>query len=166
MFAQSDLPLVAVIVSGSATQASDRIDALRAGLREAGFVEGVNYTLAVRFGDGVYARLPGLILELGALKPSVIASAGLAPVVKKLLPETPHVFTAIAAEPIKMGLIESYAHPGGNITGNVMSPGPGDGSMTQNRIDLFRQIGAKVQTAGLHREQGDPELHGDYGNPA
>lgn len=140
VFAQNELPLVAVIVPGSTTQAADRIDALRTGLREAGFVEGVNYTLAVRYGDGAYARLPGLILELGALKPRVIVSAGTAPIVKKLLPETPHVFTAIAADPIKMGLIDSYAHPGGNVTGNVMSPGRGDGSMTQKRIDLFRQL--------------------------
>jgi putative ABC transport system substrate-binding protein len=148
-FAQSQLPLVAVVVPGSATQASDRIDALRAGLRDAGLVEGVNYTLTVRFAGGAIDRVPGLILELGALKPRVIVSAGLAASVKKLLPETPHVFTSIAADPIKLGLIDSYAHPGGNATGNVMSPGGGDGSMTQKRIDLFRQLVPNFKRLGF-----------------
>jgi putative ABC transport system substrate-binding protein len=149
VLAQGNLPLVAVVVPGSSTQASDRIDALRTGLREAGLIEGVNYRLAVRYGDGVMDRLPGLILELGTLKPSVIVSAGIASLVKKLLPETPHVFTAIAADPVKLGLIDSYAHPGGNVTGNVMSPGGGDGSMTQKRIDLFRQLVPNFKRLGF-----------------
>ena len=102
--AQSDLPIVAVIVPGSATQAATRIDALRAGLREAGLVEDLNYTLAVRYGDGAYDRSPGLVSELAALKPLLVISGGVAPIVKKYLPpEIPHVFTAIAADPIKIG---------------------------------------------------------------
>ena len=66
-FAQRDLPLVGVIVPGSVTQASDRIVALRTGLREAGLVEGIDYTLALRFGDGAYDPLPGLTSELAGL---------------------------------------------------------------------------------------------------
>lgn len=147
-FAQRELPLVAAVFPGSTTQASTRIDALRTGLREAGFVEGVNYTLAMRFGDGAYDRLPGLIRELGGLKPRVIVSAGVAPVVKKLLPETPHVFTAIAADPIKLGLVDNYARPGANVTGNVMTSG-GEGSMTQKRIELFRQLVPNFKRLGF-----------------
>jgi putative tryptophan/tyrosine transport system substrate-binding protein len=147
--AQSGLPVVAVIVPGSVAQASDRIAALRGGLREAGFIESANYTLAVRFGDGAYDRLPGLISELGELKPRVIVSGGVGTFVKKLLPETPHVFTAIAADPIKLGLIENYAHPGGNVTGNVMTRGGEDGSMTQKRIEFFHQLVPNFKRLGF-----------------
>ena len=148
-FAQRELPLVAVVFPGSTTQGSTRIDALRTGLREAGLVEGIDYTLALRFGDGAYDRLPGLISELGGLKPRVIVSAGVAPLVKKLLPETPHVFTAIAADPIKIGLVDNYARPGGNVTGNVMTRGGEDGSMTQKRIEFFRQLVPNFKRLGF-----------------
>jgi putative ABC transport system substrate-binding protein len=148
-FAQRESPLVAAVFPGSTTQASPRIDALRTGLREAGFVEGVNYTLVARYGDGAYARLPGLISELGGLNPRVIVSGGVAPLVKKLLPETPHVFTAIAADPIKLGLVDNYARPGGNVTGNVMTRGGEDGAMTQKRIDLLRQLVPNFKRLGF-----------------
>jgi len=63
-FAQKDLPLVAVLVPGTADLARQRIDAVRKGLQEAGLAEGVNYAFALRFADGVFDRLPGLALEL------------------------------------------------------------------------------------------------------
>lgn len=148
LFAQTDVPLVALIVPGSATQAADRIVALRAGLREGGLAEGTHYTLAVRFGDGVVDHLPGLIQELAALKPRLIVSGGVAFVVKRVLPDMPHVFTAIAVDPVKLGLVDSYAHPGGNVTGNVLSPG-GDKSMTQKRVDLLRQLMPSLKRIGF-----------------
>ena len=148
-FAQSDLPLVAVLFLTSETQASDRIAFLRTGLRETGLAEGVHYTFALRFADGVGNRLPGLISEVGALKPRVIVSVGIAPLVKKLLPETPHVFTGIAIDPIKLGLVDSYAHPGGNTTGNVMTRGGEDGSMTQKRIEYFHQLVPNFKRLGF-----------------
>lgn len=155
-FAQRDLPVVGVIVPGSVTQASDRIVALRGGLREAGLVEGVDYTLALRFGDGAYERLPALISELGGLKPRVIVSGGVGTVVKKLLPETPHVFTAIAADPIKLGLVDNYRHPGGNVTGNVMTRGGEDGLMTQKRIEFFRQLVPNFKRLGFLGSKAGP----------
>ena len=148
-FAQGNLPVVAVFIPGLAAQTSDRIDALRAGLRDGGLVEGTHYTFALRFGDGVAARWQGLIMELGALKPSVIVSAGVGNVVKRLLPDTPQVFTAIAVDPIKLGMVDSFAHPGGNVTGNVLNPGGDDHSMTQKRIELFRQLVPSLKRLGF-----------------
>ena len=120
--AQKDLPLVAVLVPGTADFAKQRIDAIRKGLREAGLAEGVNYAFALRFADGVFDRLPGLALELAAQKPRVIvASAAAAVAVHKAVPDLPLVFTSYAADPIKAGFAESYVHPGGITTGNVMN---------------------------------------------
>jgi putative ABC transport system substrate-binding protein len=67
--AEKELPLVAVLVPGTAKLANDRIVAIRKGLQEAGLAEGVNYAFALRSADGVFDRLPGLALELAALKP-------------------------------------------------------------------------------------------------
>jgi hypothetical protein len=98
--AQKNLPLVAVLVPGTAKLANDRIVAIRKGMREAGLTEGVDYAFALRFADGMLDLLPGLALELGALNPRVIvASAAAAPVAHKALPEFPLVFTSYAADP-------------------------------------------------------------------
>jgi putative tryptophan/tyrosine transport system substrate-binding protein len=54
------LPLVGVLVPGGAEFNRDRIAGLRLGLQEAGFIEGTNYSLAVRFADGDFERLQPL----------------------------------------------------------------------------------------------------------
>src|SRR5436190_22709613 len=127
--AQRDLPLVAVIIPGTKSQADIRITEIRGGLKEAGLVEGVDYAIVWRFADGVLSRLSGLVAELAALKPRVIVSIGVAPVVQKVAPDLPHVFTAIADDPIRMGLVQSFARPGGNTTGNVMTAVGGEDTM-------------------------------------
>src|SRR5258708_33580355 len=120
--AQKDLPLVAVLVPGTARLANDRIAAIRKGLQEAGLAEGVNYAFALRFADGVFGRLPGLAMELAALKPRVIvASAASAPTAHKAGPGCPLAYSSIAADPTKTCFAESSVRPGGNTTGNVMN---------------------------------------------
>ena len=52
-----------------------RVDALRAGLRELGYVEGQGAVLEPRWGEGQYDRLPGLVNELLQLKVDVMVVA-------------------------------------------------------------------------------------------
>ena len=149
-FAQKDLPLVAVLVPGTAKLANDRLMALRKGLQEAGLAEGVNYTIALRFADGVFDRLPGLALELAALKPRVIvASAAASTAVHKVAPELPMVFCSYAADPIKAGFAQSYVRPGGNTTGNVMNAVGGEEALTQKRLGLFRELVPDLKRLGF-----------------
>ena len=54
---------------------AERYDAFRAGLRELGYVEGVNIRLEYRYADGFINRLPALAAELVLLQPRVIVSA-------------------------------------------------------------------------------------------
>src|SRR6516164_9970089 len=65
-------PLVGFLSPLSAVAASRNVAALRSALRDLGYVEGRNLTLASRYGDGVVERLPSLASELVALKPDVI----------------------------------------------------------------------------------------------
>ncbi len=148
--AQMDLPLVAVLVPGNAKLANDRLAAIRKGLQEAGLAEGVNYAFALRFADGVFDRLPGLALELAALKPRVIvASAAAALAVHKTVPDLPMVFTSYAGDPIKAGFAESYVRPGGNTTGNVMNAMGGEETLTQKRMGLFKQLVPDLKRLGF-----------------
>jgi len=148
--AQRDLPVVAVLTPGNAKLANDRIVAIRKGMREAGLTEGTHYSFALRYADGVFDRLPGLALELAALKPRVIiASAAAAPVVHKTLPYLPLVFTSYAADPIKAGFGDSYVHPGGHATGNVMNAVGGEEALTQKRMNLFKELVPDLKRIGF-----------------
>ncbi len=51
-----------------------RLDALRQGLREQGYVEGQNIAIESRWAEGKYDRLPGLAVELVRLKVDVIVT--------------------------------------------------------------------------------------------
>jgi putative ABC transport system substrate-binding protein len=119
-------------------------------MQEAGLTEGVHYTFATRYADGVFDRLPGLALELAALKPRVIvASAAAATAAHKTLPELPLVFTSYAGDPIKAGFVKSYVHPGGHATGNVMNAVGGEESLTQKRMSLFRELVPDLSRLGF-----------------
>jgi putative ABC transport system substrate-binding protein len=148
--AQKDLPVVAVLVPGPAKNAENRMVAIRQGMREAGLTEGVNFTFASRYADGVFDRLPALALELAALKPRlIIASAAAALIAHKVLPELPLVFTSYAADPIKAGFAESYVHPGGHATGNVMNAVGGEEALTQKRMNLFKEMVPDLKALGF-----------------
>jgi putative ABC transport system substrate-binding protein len=148
--AQKHLPLVAVLVPGPAELARQRLDVIRKGMREAGLAEGVDYTFALRFADGVFDRLPGLALELAAQKPRVfVASAAAAAAVHKTVPDVPLVFTSYAADPIKAGFAESYVRPGGHTTGNVMNAVGGEEALTQKRFGLFKELVPGLKRLGF-----------------
>lgn len=147
---QRDLPLVAVLVPGTAKLANDRVVAIRRGMQEAGLSEGVNYAIALRYADGDFDRLPALALELAALKPRVIvASAAAATAAHKTLPDLPLVFTSYAADPIKAGFAQSYVHPGGHATGNVMNAAGGEEALTRKRMNLFKELIPDLKRLGF-----------------
>jgi len=87
------------------------------GLAEQGFVVGENLTIEYRFAEGKNERLPDLARELVALKVEVIAgccAAGIA--AAKATKTVPVVFGGIT-DPVANRLVQSLAHPGGNVTG-------------------------------------------------
>jgi putative ABC transport system substrate-binding protein len=90
-----------------------RTAALRAGLRDLGYVEGKNIVIEYRWAEGNYDRLPALANELVHLNIEVLlthASPG-ALAAKNL----PIAVTAID-DMLALGLVSSLSHPGGNIT--------------------------------------------------
>jgi len=133
----------------------ERIAAIRKGLQEAGFIEGTNYSLGMRFADGDLDRVPSLAKELGALNPRVIIVAAYGPrTVHTLLPKIPLVFTAIAIDPIKAGFADSYVRPGGMLTGNVMNAVGGEEAITQKRIGFFKELVPDLTRLGMIAPEG------------
>jgi putative ABC transport system substrate-binding protein len=149
---KTDMPLVGLLMplKSETNTAKERVATLRKGLQEAGFIEGTNYSLAVRFAEGDLDRLPQLAKELGAFNPRVIVVVGTGiNVVRQAFPDLPLVFTAIAADLVALGVVQSYVHPGGMITGNVMNAVGGEETMTQKRIGLFKELVPNLIRLGM-----------------
>jgi putative ABC transport system substrate-binding protein len=119
----------------SAADGLPNLEALRAGLRELGYVEGKNITVEARWADGRSERLPQLAAELVRLPVDVLCTAGsqASGAAKQATSTIPVVFANVAF-PDQSGLVASYPRPGGNITG-VAFIGPEYGK----RLELLKE---------------------------
>lgn len=111
--------------------------AFLAGMHALGYREGRNLVIEYRGTHGEIARLPELARELVALRVDVIVavSADAAAAAKGASSTIPVVVT-VAGDPVHTGLVQSYARPGGNVTGlSFISPDLG-----AKRIELLREI--------------------------
>ncbi len=88
------------------------------GLQERGYVVGRNLHIEYRHTEGRAERIPALAAELVALRPDVIVTGftGAALAVKAAAPTIPLVFVNVP-DPVALGLVDSLARPGGNVTG-------------------------------------------------
>src|SRR5262249_14821793 len=94
------------------------VDAFREGLRELGWVEGKNIAIEYRFAEGQNDRLPALAAELVRLTVDLIAAGANPPAVQATnATRTIPIVSLGAPDPVELGLIESLARPGGNVTG-------------------------------------------------
>jgi putative tryptophan/tyrosine transport system substrate-binding protein len=99
---------------------STRSEATRQALRELGYIEGQNIATEYRYAAGKRDRVPELAAELVRLKVDIIVVAGglrTVQAAKNATKTIPIVMTGEGSDPVKAGLIESLAHPGGNVTG-------------------------------------------------
>jgi len=95
-----------------------RVEALRAGLRDLGYVEGKNLVIEFRWAEGNYERLPDLAAELVRLKVEVIVTGGSPSILAaKSATTTIPIVMGTAGDPVALGLVASLARPGGNVTG-------------------------------------------------
>ena len=129
----------------SAANGFPNLDALRAGLRELGYVEGRNIAIEARWADGETPRLPKLAAELVGLRVDVICTAGsqASGAAKEATGTIPIVFANVAF-PDQTGLVASYPRPGGNITG-VAFIGPEYGK----RLELLKEVNPKMTRVAL-----------------
>lgn len=95
-----------------------RVAALRAGLRDLGYIEGKNLTIEFRWAEGSHQRLPELAAELVRLKVDVIVAQGTpgAGAAKQATATIP-IVVPVVSDPVATGLVASLARPGGNVTG-------------------------------------------------
>jgi putative ABC transport system substrate-binding protein len=133
----SQVPVIGLLSSLSRPLTEKRIAAFGRGLRETGYSVGRNVALEVRVADGQYDRLPALADELVSRRVRVLATLA-QPAVDAARAATktiPIVFVA-AWDPVRMGVVQSLSHPGGNVTGVTFLTG----TLGAKRLELLREI--------------------------
>ena len=112
-------PLIGVLSPLSAALAARNIAGFRSGLRDLGYLEGRDMTLALRYGDGAPERMASLAQELVALKPDVLMIGGArsGALAAQAAMRTIPIVIITTDDPVALGVAHSIARPGGNITG-------------------------------------------------
>jgi putative tryptophan/tyrosine transport system substrate-binding protein len=112
------IPRIGYLSTVSPAVNATRIEALRQGLRELGYVEGKNILIEWRYAEGKVDRLPSLAAQLVHLKVDLIVTAASPPTrAAKELTSTIPIVMAFDDDPVGSGFVASLARPGGNITG-------------------------------------------------
>ena len=142
-FAQSQGKVwrVGFLSSESASGYQSRVDALRTGVRDFGYVEGKNLLMEFRWAEGENDRLPALASELVRLNVDVLVThASLPTRAAKQATTTIPIVMATVSNPVGLGFVASLARPGGNITGSTFFPT----EIAAKRIELLKEILPRV----------------------
>ena len=116
---------------------SRNFDAFRAGLRELGYVQGRNLVIDTWWGDGSREQVERLVPQmLGARPDVVLASGGLAlgALIRSGV-RLPTVFS-VSADPVAAGFVQSFARPGGHMTGVSLFTL----ALVGKRLELLKEI--------------------------
>jgi putative ABC transport system substrate-binding protein len=118
---QQAMPVIGYFSVRSSESDVPYLAPFRQGLNETGYVEGKNVAIEFRWGGGEYDRLPGLAEDLVRRRVAVIVTSGgplLSALAAKAATTTiPILF--VSRDPVQDGLVASFSHPGGNVTGVV-----------------------------------------------
>jgi putative ABC transport system substrate-binding protein len=134
-YAQTKIARVGFLGIASAT--GFQPEALRAGLRDFGYVEGNNIVIEYRFAEGRYERLPKLAAELVDLKVDVIVTHT-TPGAKAAMAATATIpiVVAVMGDAVASGVVSNLARPEGNVTGSSFF----DPELMAKRLELLNAV--------------------------
>jgi len=159
------IPRVGVLFIGGRNQ--PHLESFKQGLKERGYTEGKNILLDYRYAEGNVDRLPSLAAELVQLKVDVIVttSGNSARAATRVTRTIPIVLTT-GADPVKSGLAESLAKPGGNVTGLSVI----EEDLSGKRVEILKETFPKMTRmaylwnplAVSYSEAGAPSANPSY----
>jgi len=112
---QPALPVIGLVRDGSAEGNARFVAGFRKGLNESGYVEGQNVTVEYHWLEGQYDRLSALLADLVRRQVTVLATPGTLPTrAAKAATSTIPIVFGVAENPVELGLVASFARPGGS----------------------------------------------------
>jgi len=118
------------------------IDGLNDGLKELGYEAGKHYVLEIRDlkGDRKAAEEAATGLEQRKVDLIYAVSTSVVTLVRRTTTEVPIVF-AVGSDPVAAGLVDSFARPGGRLTGvHFLSA-----DLTAKRLEILKEILPEVR---------------------
>jgi putative tryptophan/tyrosine transport system substrate-binding protein len=143
---------IAMVLVGF-TQESSEPRAFLEGLKAAGYAEGKDVILDWYSAQGDIGRIPAMIASVMARKPDVlVVESTLAVREAKRVTSAIPIVIAVSIDPVGSGLIESLAHPGGNITGlSLMAT-----DITSKRLHLLKEAVPGLKSVGCIQDSRVP----------
>ena len=138
--------LIVYFNSGRQETNAANVAAFLNGMHALGYAEGHSFDIAYRFADENTARLGTLADEVIQLQPDVIVAGqtSVALAAKKVTQSVP-IICALLVEPVSMGLIANYAHPGGNVTGALAAVE----DLDEKQVEIVVEVLPGATTIGL-----------------
>jgi putative ABC transport system substrate-binding protein len=142
---QPAMPTIGFLSGASAWEYAYVVEAFRQGLKEIGYVERNNVAVEYRWAEGHYERLPALVADLLSRHISVIAANAPAAVAAKAATTSIPIVFVTAADPVKIGLVESLNRPGGNLTGvSLLSV-----ELAAKKLQMLHELVPSAKTVAL-----------------
>jgi putative ABC transport system substrate-binding protein len=135
-----------VAAGGDPNNPGSLVEAFRQGLRELGYIEGKNILVEFRYGEGNRELVLSLVTELVQLKVDVLVVTSLTSIraAKQATKTIPTVMVTVQ-DPVETGIVESLAHPGGNITGVTTLAR----ELSGKRLELLKEVVPRMSRAGV-----------------
>jgi putative ABC transport system substrate-binding protein len=144
---QPAIPVVGVLSGHSSTEWGPFVTAFNQGLKEVGYVDGLNVSIEYRWAEGHYDRLPALAADLVRRPVGVIAAIGgvnAALAAKVATTELAIVFIT-GRDPVELGFVASLNRPGGNLTGVSLL----NDELVPKRLELLRELVPRAATIAI-----------------
>jgi putative ABC transport system substrate-binding protein len=135
-----------ISVSGDSSTPGRFAKAFQQGLRDLGYIEGKNILIEYRYVEGRRDRYPSLAAEFVQLKVDVIVATAGFMAIKQATTTIPIVIMA-DVDPVATGLVNSFAHPGGNITGLARLTH----DLSGKRLELLKEVVPTISRVGVLR---------------
>ena len=143
---QPALPVIGFLSPTTAQGDALYVAAFRQGLLKAGYREGQNVAIEYRWAEGQNDRWAAMAADLVSRQVTIIVALGPpAAIAAKAATTTIPIVFVTGRDPVQLGLVESLARPGGNLTGVVTL----SGELGPKRLELMREFVPTATTFAL-----------------
>jgi putative ABC transport system substrate-binding protein len=129
------------------------VGAFQRGLRDLGYIEGKTILIEYRFTEGNEDRTSSVVAEILQLKVDVLVSLQV-PAIRaaKMATSTIPILMVITGDPVALGVVDSLARPGGNVTGVTRLIR----ELSGKRLEILKEMVPTISRVGVLSDVSNP----------